>query len=547
MAGNTNIGKWSGQATLDAGGFAKGARQVERSAQTMGSRLEKIFGQVGATVRFPGFAVGFSSLTTALGVQAGRGLGEGINQELQKNLNLGFLNDQLGTSIEWLSKLQTVTAENSVSQEQFITGMQKLHATLGEASMGGAAQMEIFERLGVSMEKIRGQSFDATFEEIAGALSRVESRAERARLATELFGRGEGARMLRSLRGGREGLAAAMGDVETRGGFQTTEGQARLEELDNAMDRVTTAWDNAWRNFLTATAPALTATFNEINRIVAGVGEAWARLTGGGPVQNGLLANDNRTFDEATAAQVEYQADVQRARDRVAERQREVEAAQQEMPAPSLWDNDGARARGMMRLESAQANLDSANRFLERSTNRVAQAQERLRDLGYETAIAVEAAADEERDANEDRARRFGAIDRQRDERDYADIDRLNQQMQTPFEAFQARLERLNELSQQGLGDETYQRALAAAVGQLGGNTPERQLPGSYDVGSAQGLSLINQNRANPVQSAMERVRETLTSALELQRTQRDYQREMRDALKALTDPGGEFEDVLDG
>ena len=283
MASASNIGKWSAQASIDASGVQKGAAQVIQQAKGMESALEGVFGRMGAAVKFPGISIGFENVMSAVGLQAGRMFTDNFQKTVDENLELGFLNDRLGTSIEWLSTLQTAASEVSITGEQFSAGMNRLNMRIGEAALGSAEARKSFTDLGLSFERIESQSFEQNFTDIAQALSQVASRSERARLAQELFGRSEGQRMLRLMEDGATGLAIAMGDVRSRGGFITADGLERIRAADDAMDRITTRLASTWRNFVVATAPAVVGALDGINNAMDRIADAWARITTGGP------------------------------------------------------------------------------------------------------------------------------------------------------------------------------------------------------------------------------------------------------------------------
>jgi hypothetical protein len=239
MASNS-IGKWSAQATLDANGFTSGIQKMQNSVRGF--------------VQGPSGLGLLTNLPAALGINSIQGTFSRLNDTLERELNLGFLNDQLGTTVEWLSSLRTVASENSVNADQFASGMERMNQVLGQARLGSSEALETFTRLGLSMEQIESQGFQETFMQAARALSQMPDRAARARTAMELFGRGGAANMLRFVRD----LDQSMADVQARGGFTTAEDLARFEEMDNAIDRMATRWETMWKNWLSTIAPAVT-------------------------------------------------------------------------------------------------------------------------------------------------------------------------------------------------------------------------------------------------------------------------------------------------
>lgn len=275
-----NIGKWSAQASIDASGVQRGAAQVIASAKGMESSLEGVFGRMGAAVKFPGLSLGFESVVSAIGIQSGRQFIDKFQTTVDENLELGFLSDRLGAPIEFVSALQTVALESNVTAEQFSTSLDRMNQTLGQASLGSTEAQSTFTQLGLSWQNLAGQRFDQNYMQVAQALSQIENRAERARIATELFGRGAGQTVLRMMNEGAGGLARALADVQARGGFITDADRARMDAADNAMDRLTTNMRNSWREFVVSIAPAVTTALSAINTGVTSIGDSTRSLFG---------------------------------------------------------------------------------------------------------------------------------------------------------------------------------------------------------------------------------------------------------------------------
>lgn len=257
---NTNIGKWSATATLDARGFTTGANQIVSQTQRVG----KAFTTLGTGLASVGIGVGVGALAAA------------INRMTGDVESLSFLNDELGTTVEWLSRVQTLASEAGLSQEQFGTAMQRFNQTLGRASLGSDEAAQSFMHLGLSIQTLQGMSFEQRFHAVANALGGIEDRAVRARIATELFGRGGGGNILRIVSGLDEGLA----NVQPL----TAEAAERINRIDASMDHLTTTWRNTWREFLSETAPQLITTFQMLSLIVQGIGHGLNFVVGTAPI-----------------------------------------------------------------------------------------------------------------------------------------------------------------------------------------------------------------------------------------------------------------------
>lgn len=238
----SNLGKWSAQASIDASGMQKGAAQAIQSAKGMESALEGIFGRMGAALRFPGFSLGFESIGTAGALQLIR-TGFNIVKEAAGNAeNFAALNDNLGTSIEFLSSFQTMAAEAGVGTEKFTGSLNRLNQAVGRANQGEQESLRMFQQVGVSAEELQAGNMDVIIQRVLAGLAGIQDRSIRARVATEIFGREGGASMLRLAMSG-ERFAASLAQIQG----MSPEQLENLLNLDVAFDRAGTAWERFTR------------------------------------------------------------------------------------------------------------------------------------------------------------------------------------------------------------------------------------------------------------------------------------------------------------
>ena len=245
---SANLGKWSAQATIDASGMQKGAAQAIQSAKGMESALEGIFGRMGAALKFPGFSLGFENIGTGLGLQAVRTAFNVVKETAEQAEAFGFLNDNLGTSVEFLSSFRTMAEEAGVGTEKFTTAMNRLNQSVGRANQGEESVLRMFRDVGVSAEELQAGNMDAIIQRVMAGLAGIEDRSIRARIATEIFGREGGAQMLR-LATSSERFNASLADVARRGGLVTQEELDRIRHVDELLDKIATSMGRVKRGF----------------------------------------------------------------------------------------------------------------------------------------------------------------------------------------------------------------------------------------------------------------------------------------------------------
>lgn len=469
---NNNLGKWVAESRIDASGMQKGAAQAIQSAKGMESALEGIFGRMGAALKFPGISLGFESLATALPLQAARMFINQFQESATAAENLGFLNDQLGTSVEWLSALQTAAGESGIETQQFTASIGRLQQTLGQAALGSSEAQGTFSRLGLDWQRLRGQNFEFVFSQVAESLSQIDDRAERARLAVELFGREGGQRMLRLFQDGARGVDRAIVDVQGRGGFLTQEALDRMLAADNALDRMSTSWNNLWRDFNVAVAPAVTESLNGIQAVTREIGIAWQRLTARGvpSVPGG-----------------------------------EAEAGAIEEAAPF-----GGFSPHMAGLRFLLGNASREQAGLEAILGRPIDQPNQAAQLEADLAFAVAQLDDQFNRPEEERIRanRLAAQGRQEGMlQDITDADRLTAENFSPMERFADRLDRINELFESGnISAETMQRATAQAMATIGNTTPLMVFRNGIADIQAQAARLNAEQRGAAVRQLVDRL-----------------------------------------
>ena len=110
------------------------------------------------------------------------------NKMAQANDKLGKLSQQIGIDSEALSELGYVAELNGGSVDSMNSSLEQLGRIASESARGMGAGVEVFGMLGVSVTDTNGRikQTDALFNDVADALSRLGSQAERAEFAQKL-------------------------------------------------------------------------------------------------------------------------------------------------------------------------------------------------------------------------------------------------------------------------------------------------------------------------------------------------------------------------
>lgn len=249
----TTIGKLSVQLTANTAGFQ---RAMGRAGKTMAA-IGKQAARVGAAVA----AVGAAGLAAAAG-----GLAALTRKGLESGDALGKNADRLGITTEALAGLQHGAELAGVSQDQLTKSLQRYNRSVGEALEGTGPAAEALADLGISAQKLDRMSADEGVALIADELNKLESTAEKSRIAFDLFGR-SGIELFTLFQGGSEGLAAARAEAERLGLTISRVEASKIEAANDAMTRA--------RRVLTGVGQQLAV---KLSPIIRNLATAWERL-----------------------------------------------------------------------------------------------------------------------------------------------------------------------------------------------------------------------------------------------------------------------------
>lgn len=149
---------------------------------------------------------------------------------------------QAGISAERLQALRFIAVQTGGSVDDFDRGIRRLNRSIGEAANNIGESGNVFRRLGIDVRDTNGEirSTDQVFDDLIGALERIESPSERAALAAKLLGEEGGTRLAGMLALGAE----AMRDQEQAA--RDLGIVIEQELLDKAGE-----WQNRWDRFWT--------------------------------------------------------------------------------------------------------------------------------------------------------------------------------------------------------------------------------------------------------------------------------------------------------
>ncbi|WP_171178671.1 hypothetical protein [Ruegeria sp. HKCCD8929] len=201
-----------------------------RRAQERWNRAAAASRRVGSTWRDMRTEVGRTSRAVVLGATLAGGAVFGLAASTAKlGDNVAKTADKLGIGTTQLQELRYAAERSGVATASFDTALEKMQKNLGEAAGGTGTAKDALKDLGLAAEDLIALSPDEALGIIADRMSQVETAAERAALANDIFGR-SGVGMINMLRGGSKGLLQLRADAR-RTGYVLSEQAARDAEV----------------------------------------------------------------------------------------------------------------------------------------------------------------------------------------------------------------------------------------------------------------------------------------------------------------------------
>lgn len=224
--------------------------QYMAGMQAAEARLAKFNKEATGFASGAGAAIGLTLIVVAAKfVQMGKAAIDNADQ-------LGKLSQATGVSVEALSQLQFAADLSGLSTEDLAASLSKLSRSGAEAAAGSRAQVDAFERLGVSVKNTDGslKSTEELLLDVAQGFSLLEDGLAKNALAQDLFGK-SGAKMIPFLNAGRDGIAALRKEADALGLTITSSTAQSAERFNDALSTVNAAAGGLVNTFIQQALP----------------------------------------------------------------------------------------------------------------------------------------------------------------------------------------------------------------------------------------------------------------------------------------------------
>lgn len=234
-----------------------GSLVLELAANT--ARLQSDMGKAVSIVERGAaqFKKAFSFLTAGAGAGLiGTALVSAAKQAIEFGDGLNKAAIKAGVSSKAISELAYAAKLADVDLASLSTALKKMQVAISEAGTGSKQTKDALSALGLTFEQLQKRKPEAQFELIADRISKLSDPADKARAATDLFGKA-GADLLPLFEQGAQGIAKATAEARKLGlSFADSDLQS-LSNADDSIKRLSASWEGFALTMTAKVAPAL--------------------------------------------------------------------------------------------------------------------------------------------------------------------------------------------------------------------------------------------------------------------------------------------------
>lgn len=292
---------------------------------------------------------------------------------------------RLGATSDQLVALGYAAQQSGSSADTLNSALEKMQNNIGEAAAGSESAKAAFERLGLSVDTLKGMSADQAFAAIADKMAGMGSATERTKSALDIFGR-SGGELIQLLSQGSDGLNQMGKEAEGLGLMMGTAREG-VGAVNDSLDKMKAAWRGFVQQIGILVAPAITAVANALATVVG-----WF---------NQLFGSMNRTDGEFNAfktlgtesakASVVVTKAMKASESAAKETAKTIKDTFRDIPKPADWKSEGVAAvtRGSASGFSAVQDAQRQRQDEERRHKETVQWLARIVDAQKESAIRV--------------------------------------------------------------------------------------------------------------------------------------------------------------
>jgi hypothetical protein len=196
----------------------------------------------------------------------GAALANTVKQSIQFGDEISKAAAKSGIGAKSMSELAYAAKLADVDIKSLSTAIKKMQVSISEAGSGAKGPTQTLRVLGLTVEQVLRRRPEQQFELLAQRISELKDPADRARAATELFGKA-GADLLPLFEQGAAGIRKAREEAQKLGLSFSQSDISKLADADHAIKRLDAAWTGFATTLAAKVAPPLTRIFELLSGI----------------------------------------------------------------------------------------------------------------------------------------------------------------------------------------------------------------------------------------------------------------------------------------
>lgn len=246
------------KASDSIGGMKKEAASAESSFGSFSAGLKGM----GAALAGVGAALGAAAIAASLK--------SFVQESMSSVVATARLSDRLGVATEDLIGLQHAASQSLGADqvEAFTDALSDMQEKIGDVTLEEGGAKDILKILGLDAAKLKTQDAVTNFKQIADAISKVKSKAEKLHIADTLFG-GQGQKLLPLLEQGSAGIERFAAEAQNLGLNFSRVDAAKVEQANAAMGRLGAVIQGTGQQLAIGLAPYIEAAANALTNMGA--------------------------------------------------------------------------------------------------------------------------------------------------------------------------------------------------------------------------------------------------------------------------------------
>lgn len=247
-----NFGRVNVSVTASTGGLTAGLSRASKQLQGFKSSVGSLSGVIGSLGGSMGTLLPvFGAFATVGGAIAA------LTSATHAAEQLHNMSQELGIAAGEIQVLQQVAAEAGVSQDAMTMAFRRTARMIGELAQGTPSAVKAFAQLGLTMQDMAGLTLAQQFELIAQRIAALPPHMQAA-AAIDIFGR-SGQGLLNFVRQGSQSIGEVDALLTQLGVKMSGEQVAAIEQMGDAIGRLSLPMQGFINQFLAELAPAVTA------------------------------------------------------------------------------------------------------------------------------------------------------------------------------------------------------------------------------------------------------------------------------------------------